>query len=45
MKLLDRLRGAIRVRHMSARTEEAYAFAFHGMKHPEAMGEPEIGHF
>jgi hypothetical protein len=39
-KLLDRLRDAIRVRHYSLRTEEAYAagvrrfILFHGKRHP-----------
>jgi hypothetical protein len=51
MKLLDRLRTAIRLRHLSPRTEEAYAgwtrrfIVFHGMKHPDAMGEAEIRDF
>jgi integron integrase len=51
MKLLERLRMAIRLRHFSRRTEEAYAgwtrryIAFHGMKHPESMGEAEIRDF
>jgi hypothetical protein len=51
MKLMARLRTAIRVRHFSVRTEEAYAgwvrryIVFHGMKHPEQMGEAEIQDF
>jgi len=51
VKLLDRLREAIRIRHFSARTEEAYAgwvrryIMFHGMRHPEQMGEAEIRDF
>src|SRR5262245_28885498 len=48
MKLLDRLRNAIRLRHFSPRTEEAYAgwvrrfIHFHKMRHPDGMGEAEI---
>jgi integron integrase len=51
MKLLDRVRTALRVRHYSRRTEEAYAawvkrfVLFHGMRHPDEMGEPEINAF
>ena len=43
-KLLDRVRTAIRTRHYSPRTEEAYVMwirryiFFHGKKHPSAMG-------
>jgi integron integrase len=50
-KLLDRLREAIRLRHYSRRTEEAYvAWAtryiyFHGVRHPAAMGAAEINAF
>lgn len=50
-KLLDRYRSAIRVRHLSRRTEEAYVrwvvryVRYHGLRHPESMGEPEIGAF
>jgi integron integrase len=50
-KLLDRVRQAIRVRHYSRRTETAYAgwvrrfVVFHGLKHPEEMGAPEIEAF
>ena len=48
-KLLDRVREAIRVRHYSRRTEEAYVtwirrfIVFHGKKHPSEMGGHEIG--
>ena len=48
-KLLDRLREAVRLRHYSRRTEEAYAtwvrrfIVFHGKKHPSQMGGDEIG--
>jgi integron integrase len=48
-RLLDRVRAAIRARHYSFRTEKAYAawirrfIIFHGKRHPDDMGEPEIG--
>ena len=51
VKLLDRVRGAIRARHYSRRTEEAYAYwirryiVFHKKKHPSTMGGPEIAAF
>src|SRR4051812_7077320 len=51
MKLLDRLRIAIRLRHFSPRTEESYAgwvrrfILFHGKRHPDEMGEAEIRDF
>lgn len=50
-RLLDRLREALRVRHMSKRTEEAYVqwvrryILFHGKRHPSEMGEGEINAF
>ena len=50
-KLLDRVRDAIRVRHYSRRTEEAYIgwvrrfVRFHEMRHPATMAEPEIAAF
>ena len=50
-RLLDRLRIAIRARHYSIRTEEAYVgwvrrfILFHGKRHPDEMGEPEINAF
>jgi integrase len=50
-KLLDRVRIAIRTRHYSLRTEEAYVgwikrfIFFHGKRHPAEMGEPEINTF
>lgn len=50
-RLLDRLRIAIRSRHYSIRTEEAYVgwvrrfVVFHGKRHPAEMGEPEINAF
>ena len=50
-KLLDQVRDAIRARHYSHRTEEAYAgwikrfILFHGKRHPAEMGKPEIEQF
>jgi integrase len=50
-KLLDRIREAARVRHLSLRTEKAYVnwakryILFHGKKHPQEMGETEINAF
>jgi len=50
-RLLDRVRLAVRSRHYSLRTEEAYvAWArrfvlFHGKRHPQTMGETEINAF
>ena len=50
-KLMDRVRSAIRTRHYSARTEEAYAgwirrfIFFHGKRHPSEMGEAEVESF
>jgi integron integrase len=50
-KLLDRVREAIRVRHYSRRTEEAYVgwvvrfVRFHGLRHPEQLGGSEIQAF
>ena len=50
-KLLDRVREAVRVRHYSRRTEEAYVYwirkyiVFHGKKHPSTMGAPQISAF
>jgi integron integrase len=50
-RLLDRLRQAIRVRHYSRRTEQAYVHwvrrfvLFHGKRHPARMGAPEVGEF
>jgi integron integrase len=46
--LLDRVRNALRLRHYSGRTEEAYVawirryILFHGTRHPASMGEREI---
>jgi integron integrase len=50
-RLLDRVRTAIRTRHYSLRTEEAYVgwikrfIFFHNKRHPMEMGEPEINRF
>ena len=47
-KLLNQLTNAIRAKHYSIRTEQAYVnwvnrfIRFHQKKHPERMGEPEI---
>lgn len=50
-RLLDRVRLAIRVRHMSRRTEAAYVgwirrfIVFHGKRHPKHLGAAEIEQF
>ena len=50
-KLLDRVRGAIRLRHYSQRTERAYVYwirrfiFFNGVRHPEQMGAEEVRAF
>ena len=50
-KLLTRLREALRTRHYSPRTEEAYVgwsrrfIFFHGTRHPDTMGAAEVGQF
>src|SRR4051812_29537032 len=50
-KLLDRLRDAIRTRHYSLRTEEAYLMwakrfiLFHNKRHPSSMGGEEVNAF
>jgi integron integrase len=50
-RLLDRVRGALRARHYSFRTEKAYVawirryLAFHRMRHPLEMGTAEITAF
>ncbi len=49
--LLDRVRQAIRARHYSPSTEQAYVawirrfIFFHGKRHPTEMGEPEVNQF
>ena len=51
LKRLQRVRLAIRARHYSPRTEEAYVdwirryVRFHGVRHPEEMGKAEIAVF
>jgi integron integrase len=50
-RLLDRVRLAVRARHYSLRTEEAYVawvrrfVLFHAKRHPQLMGETEINAF
>src|SRR5438105_94593 len=50
-KLLDRVRQAIRTRHYSPRTEEAYVhwirryIVFHEKKHPSTLGAADISRF
>ncbi len=50
-RLLDRVREALRARHMSRRTEESYVawirryIFFHGKRHPAEMGAPEVTRF
>ena len=50
-RLLDRVRSALRSRHYSRRTEEAYVawirryILFHGKRHPAELGAPEITRF
>jgi integron integrase len=50
-RLLDVVGAALRTRRYSARTEKAYVgwirryIIFHRKRHPETMGEPEIGAF
>ena len=50
-RLLDPLRDALRARHYSLRTEQAYVswarrfILFHGKRHPKEMGEEEINRF
>lgn len=50
-RLLDQLREALRVRHYSLRTEQAYVhwvkryILFHGKRHPREMGAQEVEAF
>jgi len=50
-RLLDRVRAAIRTKHYSIRTEEAYIqwikrfILFHNKRHPAEMDDKEIGEF
>jgi integrase len=51
LRLLDRVRAAIRVRHMSRLTEKAYVgwirrfILFHGKRHPDDLGAIEMTAF
>src|SRR6202158_3331616 len=50
-KLLDQLRGRLRVKHYSIRTEQAYVdwvrrfILFHGKRHPRDLGQREVEGF
>lgn len=50
-RLMDQMRHALRVRHYSPRTEQAYCrwvlrfIRFHGVRHPADMGEAEVNAF
>jgi len=50
-RLLDQVRDAIRLRHYSRRTEQAYVHwvrryvLFHGKRHPRTLGAPEVESF
>ncbi len=50
-KLLDQIRAAVRLRHYSRRTEQAYVhwakryIIFHGKRHPAMLGAPEVEAF
>jgi integron integrase len=50
-KLLDQLRGRLRVKHYSIRTEQAYVdwvrrfILFHGKRHPNELGRAEVEAF
>src|SRR2546430_16163659 len=50
-RLEDQIRTAIRERHYSLRTEEAYVMwfkqfvRFHGLRHPKEMGREEVTAF
>ena len=50
-RLLDRVRAAIRVRHLSQSTERVYVswvrrfVLFHGKRHPAEMGKVEVEAF
>jgi len=47
-ELLDQVKGRMRARHLSPRTEQAYVgwimryIRYHGMRHPSELGEAEI---
>ena len=50
-RLLDRVRAAVRARHFSPRTEEAYVLwtrrfvRYHGLRHPEGLTADEVTEF
>jgi site-specific recombinase XerD len=50
-RLLDQMRGRLRVKHYSIRTEQAYVhwvhrfILFHGKRHPRDLGPPEVEEF
>lgn len=50
-KLLDRVRAAVRTRHLASSTEKAYVhwakryILFHRKRHPTEMGEQEVNAF
>src|SRR5512140_2527381 len=50
-RLLEQVRLAVRVRHYSRRTEEAYVtwikrfVLFHGKRHPSELGAPDVAAF
>jgi len=50
-KFLDQVRDALRLKHYSIRTEQAYVgwvkryIYFHGLRHPSEMGAPEVEAF
>jgi integron integrase len=51
VKLLDRVRQTLRVKHYAYRTEESYIqwiyrfILFHNKRHPKDMAEPEVQAF
>ena len=51
IKLLDRVKEAIRYKHYSLRTEEVYVYwirfyiRYHDRRHPKDMGAPEVEMF
>jgi hypothetical protein len=51
VRLLDRVRAKVRLRHFSLRTEQAYVawvrrfVLFHGKRHPAEMGGAEVVEF
>jgi len=51
LRLLDRVRHKIRVKHYSLRTEQAYVdwikrfILFHDKRHPSELGAPEVEAF